>query len=187
MTAKPKREKRELTERERRFVEAFAASGNQTHSARVAGYTGSDDALAQWGHRLVRNPKVASAIAELSRKRTRANIATREERLELLSEIARGEKLAPIGVANGKPVLGPPSHDARRKAAMDIARMNGELLERAPVEVNVNARSVHVVLMVPPSRLGPAPQSAPAIEASVDAAARHEDAPGRDGGAPDAH
>lgn len=175
---KPTRD-RGLTERERRFVEAFAASGNQTHSARVAGYAGSEDALAQWGHRLVRNPKVASAIAELSRQRTRATIATRERRLEVLSQIVEGELLAPVGVANGKPVMGPPSHDARRKAAMDIARMNGELLDKAPVEVNVNARSVHVVLMVPPSKLGPAPASAPAIEASVASASEEGDDDGR--------
>jgi len=173
-TSKPKRaesakRERPLTERARRFVEAYAASGNATHAARVAGYAGDDRTLSVAGAKLVANPKVASAIAELGRQRTRANIATREERLELLTSIARGDMHAPIGIRDGRVIFGPPTHDARRKAAMDIARMNGELLDAAKptVDVNVNTRSVHVVLMVPPSKLGPQPSSPAPIEANA--------------------
>lgn len=160
-----------LTEREQRFVEAYAASGNGTHSARVAGYAGSDDTLAQMAAKLKRRPRVSDAIIELARRRTAATEVTRERRLEVLSQIVEGEILAPIGIANGKPVYGPPSHDARRKAAMDVARMKGELLDTRPaVDVNVNTRSVHVVVMVPPSKLGPTPPGAPALEPKLAAA-----------------
>lgn len=163
---KPRRAK-PLTERERRFVEAFAASGNQTHAARVAGYTGTDEALATLGSRLVRKSEVAIAIAGFSRARTRSSTVTRDERLEMLSSIVRGEQLAPIGIAGGKVIYGPPSHADRTRAAIAIARMNGELIQKHDVAVDVNARSVHVVLMVPASKLGPAPATeteAPRIE-----------------------
>lgn len=168
---KPKRlakapKPRPLTERQRRFVEAYAASGNGTHAARIAGFAGDDHVLAIAGSRLLANAKVASAIAEHARKHTRANVAAREERLELLTSIARGQISAPIGISGGKVVYGPPTAGERRRAAMDLARMNGELIDKAPVEVNVNARSVHVVLMVPPSPHGPAPSAPPAIEAT---------------------
>lgn len=171
-----------LTEREQRFVEAFAASGNATHSARVAGYAGDDHALGVAGSKLLTKPRVSSAIAELSRQRTRANIVTREERLQILSSIARGEKLGVIGVSGGKPVIGTPSHDAMRKAAMDIARMNGELLptEPTPIDVRVQAQvqSLHVVVMLPQSSLGPPPPNAqvastlPALEAGKEGEGR---------------
>jgi hypothetical protein len=164
------RKERPVPEREQRFVEAFAASGNATHSARVAGYTGSDETLGVTGSKLLKKARVATAIAELSRKRTRATEVTRERRLEVLSQIVEGEILAPIGIANGKPVYGPPSHDARRKAAMDIARMRGELIEKHDVQVDVNAKSVHVVLMVPASPHASAEATAAAVvPAAVDA------------------
>lgn len=149
------RKERPLTERQTRFVEAYAASGNATHSARVAGYAGADHALAVEGSKLLTNPKVSTAIAELSRKRTRALVATREERLETLSAIERGELHAPIAVAAGKIIFGPPSHADRTRASLAIARMNGELIQKHDVQVDVKARSVHVVLMVPPSPHGP--------------------------------
>lgn len=158
-----KREK--LPEREDRFVDAFIASGNATHAARVAGYTGTDHVLGVTGSRLLTKARVMTTIAERSRKRTRANVAARDERQEHLTATMRGETIAVVGVHKGKPIFGPPSHDTRRKAAMDLARMNGELLDTRPaVDVNVNTRSVHVVVMVPPSKLGPTP-NVPALEA----------------------
>ena len=72
--------------------------------------------------------------------------------------------LSPIGIVNGKPVYGPPTIDVRRKAAMDLARMNGELLptEPTPIDVRVQAQaqSLHVVVMLPQSSLGPPPPNA---------------------------
>lgn len=173
-TQKPKRRRAtgtELTEREHRFVEAFAASGNATHAARVAGYTGSDDTLTTSGRRLLGKARVSAAIAAMGRQRTRAAVAARDERLEMLSSIVRGEQLAPIGIAGGKVIYGPPSHADRTRAAIAIARMNGELIQKHDVAVDVNARSVHVVLMVPASKLGPAPATeteAPKLEEDRD-------------------
>lgn len=56
-----------LTGKQRLFVQAYLAYGeptflNATQSARTAGYSGSDDALAQRGHGNLRNSKIRSHI-----------------------------------------------------------------------------------------------------------------------------
>ena len=157
----------QLTEREDRFVDAYGESANATHAARVAGYTGSDHVLGVTGSRLLKKARVASAIAERALKRKRASVASRERRLEVLSQQVEGELIAPLGIAGGKVVYGPPSHADRTRAALAIARMNGELLptEPARVDVNVQAQSLHVVVMLPQSKLGPPPPHALIAEA----------------------
>lgn len=55
-----------LTERQRRFVLAYASNGqNGTAAARDAGYSGNDAALSQAGSRLLKVAKVQDALAGL--------------------------------------------------------------------------------------------------------------------------
>lgn len=81
----------DLTEKQRRFVDAYMgeAKGNGTLAARVAGYEGDDNTLAVTASRLLRNPKVRSALN--ARIECDPLIMGRIERLRRLSEIARGE------------------------------------------------------------------------------------------------
>lgn len=71
---------RPLTEKQRKFVEAF--TGNATDAARKAGYKGSDGVLAQVGSENLRKPEIAAALKERSQKATAALIANRQARQE---------------------------------------------------------------------------------------------------------
>ncbi len=60
------RKARRLTEKQRRFVEAYMgeAGGNATQAARLAGYAGNDNTLASMGDANVRKPAIQAAIKE---------------------------------------------------------------------------------------------------------------------------
>lgn len=77
-----------LSERERRFVEAYMgeAAGNATKAAERAGY--KKDNARQQGSRLLTKANIIAAIEE--RSATDPQIATREQRQALWSEIAFG-------------------------------------------------------------------------------------------------
>lgn len=78
-----------LTTKQRLFVEYYLgeAKGNATDAARLAGYSGGDNALSQRGHELVRNSKIAVLI------QTRVTEAAMpaNEVLKELSDIARAD------------------------------------------------------------------------------------------------
>ncbi len=54
----------QLTQKQRLFVEAYIgdAAGNAREAARMAGYSGDDDALSQRDFELVRNPRISVLI-----------------------------------------------------------------------------------------------------------------------------
>lgn len=79
--------RRKLTERQRRFVEAYHTTGNAVESARQAGYKSPHPE----GVRLLRNATVAAAITAQGEKRTVAAIADRKERQTFWSKVARDE------------------------------------------------------------------------------------------------
>lgn len=56
-----------LTERRKRFADAFVATGNATESARRAGYSDNQRSLEVQGSRLLRNDEVQQAIEERAR------------------------------------------------------------------------------------------------------------------------
>lgn len=66
-----------------------AYAGNATEAARKAGYSGDAMTLGQTGHQLLKNPKIAEAIAKRESKRESGLIATREEVEERLTLILR--------------------------------------------------------------------------------------------------
>jgi phage terminase small subunit len=79
-----------LTERERRFVEAYMgqAAGNGTEAAKLAGYKGTAKVLAVQGTRLLSKANVQAAIDE--RAASDPQIADRTARQRLWSDIAFG-------------------------------------------------------------------------------------------------
>jgi phage terminase small subunit len=81
--------KDELTQKQRLFVEAFIgpANGNAREAARMAGYSGDDNALSQRGFELVHNPK----IGELIGVRVQEAVMRANEVLSELSAIAKAD------------------------------------------------------------------------------------------------
>jgi phage terminase small subunit len=83
---RPKTSRDLISERERRFVERFMASGNATKAAEQAGY--SNKTASQIGYRLLRKVQIQAAIAD----RTQGDPAvwTREDRQRFWTAIASG-------------------------------------------------------------------------------------------------
>ena len=82
----------QLTEKQRRFVEAYmgAAAGNGAEAARQAGYKGNDATLRVVAAENLAKPNVRAAIEE--RRTARPDIATREERQAFWSAVMRGQE-----------------------------------------------------------------------------------------------
>ena len=78
-----------LNARQRAFVEHFGTSGNATAAATAAGY--SPKTAGAIGCRLLKNVKVAAALAAQEEPRHAAAISTKAERLAFLSEVMRDE------------------------------------------------------------------------------------------------
>lgn len=81
---------RPLSERERRWVEAFMgeAAGNATKAARLAGYRGNAATLATQGRRLLRKAQIQEAIK--LRVAEDPAIATRQERQAFWTRVMLG-------------------------------------------------------------------------------------------------
>lgn len=106
-----------LTEKQRRFVEAYAETANATESARRAGYK---HATTQ-GPRLLENVGVRDALRVLSERRTSRAIAAIDECQAILSEMARNE--------TGE------TEDKDRIAAIDkLLKTHGAYLEKREVK-----------------------------------------------------
>lgn len=69
---------RALTGRQVKFIEAF--TGNGTRAARLAGYRGSDNVLAQAARENLRNPQIAEAIKNRQSQENSPLIASRQDR-----------------------------------------------------------------------------------------------------------
>ena len=80
-----------LTEKQRRFVEAFmgSAKGNATQAARLAGYNGGDETLRNVGSRNLTKPHIQEAIGARVDADEDGLIATREDRQRWWSEVMR--------------------------------------------------------------------------------------------------
>lgn len=120
---------KELTPKQKRFVEAYAATGNATESARRAGYAAPNTQ----GPRLLVNVRVAEAIATLTKPASNAAISTAEERQAWLTSVARGE-VEEVYLIDGVPVPGPPRLKERIAANDQLNKMQVSYTERREVE-----------------------------------------------------
>lgn len=80
--------KGKLTPKQQRFVEEYLVDLNATRAYRAAGYRGSDNVCAAEGHKLLRNPKIAAAIAEAQQARSERTRVDADWVLQRLSEEA---------------------------------------------------------------------------------------------------
>jgi len=76
-----------VNERQKRFAEYYAQSGNASWSAKQAGY--ADKFAGQNADKLLKNTNIAEYIQELVEKEQDKRIMTARERRAVLSDIAR--------------------------------------------------------------------------------------------------
>jgi phage terminase small subunit len=107
-----------LSERERRFVDAYMgeAAGNATKAAKLAGY--SAHTATTLGSRLLRKVHVADAIAQIQAASTAAivaerdeSIADRAERQRFWTEFMRGSDVHPLARLKASELLGKSNAD----------------------------------------------------------------------------
>lgn len=107
-----------MNERQKKFAEYYAQSGNATKSAVQAGY--SEKFAGQNADKLLKNTNIAEYIRELTEKAQDERIMTARERQAVLSDIARS------------------GDDQDRIRAIDtLNKMTGEYVTK--IEGNVNA------------------------------------------------
>lgn len=78
-----------LTQKQLRFIEAY--NGNGTEAARLAGYSGDENALGVIAHTLLRNTKIKAEIDKREQKTLKKLIATREERQKFWTEVMKAQ------------------------------------------------------------------------------------------------
>ncbi len=94
MTKKRKRGQQGLNARQKAFVQHYAACGNATQAARLAGYSGSDQTLGVTGHDLLKLPKVSEAIAAKTNPQESKRIATAAQIQQLWTEVLNNPKVS---------------------------------------------------------------------------------------------
>jgi len=116
---------KELTFREKRFVELY--DGNGTKAARDAGYKGSDNVLGVSANRLLRNPKIKSAIESRQKKEISSLIATRQDRQKFWTKVMNSSSEEIQARLRASELLGKSEADFIEKVEMKV---NGTISER---------------------------------------------------------
>ena len=80
---------KELTQKQLKFIEFY--EGNGTQAARLAGYKGTDNTLAQTAFELLRNPKIKEAIESRRNSLLSSAIANRQQRQEFWTNLMNDE------------------------------------------------------------------------------------------------
>jgi len=79
-----------FTPKQQRFIDFY--DGNATKAAKLAGYTGNSNTLAQMGDENLKKPKIIQAIKDREAKRNQSTIANREERQQFWTESMRDKE-----------------------------------------------------------------------------------------------
>lgn len=117
-----------MTGKQRKFVEAYMASGNATEAARQAGYAHPNTA----GPRLLVNDGIAAELEE--RQQKDPAVATREERQQFWSDVMRG---VAVGVEGSKLT---PDLNQRLKASELLGKTGGDFVERSEGELLIRVK-----------------------------------------------
>jgi len=81
-----------LTIKQQKFIDEYIISGNATDAYKKAGYAWkSENTAGVNGHKLLKNHKIATAIAKRSQEAKDSRIMDVQEALAISSSIARGE------------------------------------------------------------------------------------------------
>ena len=125
-----------LTEKQRRFVEAYLgeANGNATEAARLAGYSGTDDSLAVSASQLLRNTKVEAAIKE--RTDNDPLVLSRQQRLEYLTKLITNQEYEYTTNKDGEIITRPAATRDKLKALDILNKMGGDYIENKNIKVS---------------------------------------------------
>lgn len=118
-----------VTERQKKFAEYYAQSGNAAQSAIKAGY--SDSYATHRTDEMLRNVEIAEYIKELSQKAQNERILTAKDRQEMLSDIAKDK------------------HNLlseRIKAIDTLNKMTGEYTTKIQADMNANVNNPFAAL-----------------------------------------
>lgn len=127
-----------LSIKQKRFADEYIISGNATEAYKKAGYSVSSDRVAGVeGHKLLKNPKIASYLDEEQKKIDSEKIADKKEVLEFLTAVMRGEVTEPLLVLDGagyqKVMDAKPNVSTRKSAAVDLGKRYGLFVDRQEI------------------------------------------------------
>lgn len=129
-------------ERHERFCIEYIRTLNARQSYLIAYPECSFGSASASGVRLLNNAKVQERIEELMQEMRKEKIASAEEVLELLTEIARGETTEEVVTAKGKIVTVDSNTQARLKALDLLAKRWGLMREKVEVSGNIGVTIV---------------------------------------------
>ena len=121
------RDKRGLTVRQRHFCELIAQGIKGADASRQALY--NTTAHKKNADKLLQMDKIKDYIDELREKSTNGRIADATEVLEFLTDMMRGDVVAPIVTKEGIKNL-EPNHSIRKSSADTLAKHLGLLIDR---------------------------------------------------------
>ncbi len=117
-----------MNERQKKFAEYYAQSGNTVQSAIKAGY--SENYANANACKLLENVRIAEYIKQLAEKIQNERIMNAKERQVLLSDIAKDDENAPSD---------------RIKAVDTLNKMTGEYVTKVQAEVNTSEKLADVL------------------------------------------
>ncbi len=124
-----------LNERQRKFCELYAASGNASQAAIRAGYSAASAATNS--DKLLKNTNVQQYLLQLSEQATSNRIATATERQEFWTAIMRGE------VQDGD---NPAKLTDRIKASELLGKAHGDFIERVEHSGDLGVLGVNIIM-----------------------------------------
>lgn len=135
-----------LNERQRKFAEFYALTGNALQSAIKAGY--AEGSAGVTGNRMLKNANVTAYLKTLGDAQRSDRIATAEERQELLTSIMRGDVFVKVRDATGQETGATTSAPLkeRLRAIELLGRMQGDFIERIEHTGDLPAFGLTVVL-----------------------------------------
>jgi phage terminase small subunit len=129
---------KQLTSKQKRWAENYAKNGaNALQAARDAGYAEKSLKRIAWKNQV--ESGIREYLKTLTAPQTQAEkvrIADAKERAEFLTSMMRGEVKAPYVTRDGMQ-NDQPSHEARIKAAVELAKIQGDY---APVRLEHTGR-----------------------------------------------
>lgn len=143
-----------LSSRQEAFARAYAKGASGAEACREAGYQGTVNVLSTQAGRLLKKAEVRELVDQLRATATKSAIADRNERLEILTAIARGEphEVTHMGESGVKNFEQLPPVSARIKAAELMAKMQGDFVEPAPPPPTINNNTTVIHLPTSPRR-----------------------------------
>ena len=132
-----------MTERQKRFVDAYIKTGNASEAARLAGYSKKNVNVD--GAKLLANPSISREIEKRLKELESERTADLKETLEYLTSVMRGEKTEIVvvvvgtgkGFSKSEKVEVPTSTRDRLKAAEHLLKVHGAFKNEVQVTTAV--------------------------------------------------